>query len=368
MIYVPLKHLKPGMILARDVTCGSCFFSLLVAGQKLSSSIIAKLAKNNIQGVYIQSQFCGDLEVTEVVDSELKQTVITELKHFYNDYASHATISLSSIKAISNTVNDLVNHILSKEECLINIVDIKDYDTYTYTHSMYVCILCILIGIQQCYPKSTLTELGICGLLHDIGKLDVPLEIINKKSVLTNEEFKVMQSHPDKAVVRLSPCHQISSAVLKGILTHHEKYNGTGYPQGLMGKNIPLYGRITALADVYDALTSQRSYRKAWSSSDAIEYMMGCADTHFDFELLQSFLKTVAIYPVGTVVELSNGFIAVVIQNSAQNILRPKIRLLLPQEHTGEEIDLADTNNEYLNVTIKGVADDEMAFPEILFV
>ncbi|WP_312644270.1 HD-GYP domain-containing protein [Hydrogenoanaerobacterium sp.] len=368
MIYIPLKHLRPGMTLARDIACGSSLFPLLVAGQKLSVSIIAKFEKNNISGAYIESSLCGDVEIEEIVAPELRQKTIVELKSFYRDYESHAPISPASLKSISSTVDNLVEHILSKSECLINIIDVQDYDTYTYNHSLYVCILSILIGIQRGFSRSILTELGMCGLLHDIGKTDIPLEIINKKSVLTPQEFELMKTHPDKAVIRLSPCHQISSSVLRGILSHHEKFNGTGYPQGLSGEKIPLYGRIVALADVYDALTSHRSYRKAWTSGDAIEYMMGCADTHFDFELLQSFLKIIAVYPLGTVVKLSNGFLAVVIQNSSQNILRPKVRVLLPEEYTGTEIDLADIGNTYLNVTISGVADDEMEIPEVLFV
>ncbi|MEM1483792.1 HD-GYP domain-containing protein [Oscillospiraceae bacterium PP1C4] len=368
MIYIPLRHLKPQMVLARDVTCGCSLFPLLVAGQQLSAPIIEKFEKNNIQGAYIHSKLCGDVEINELIDPEFKQKILIELKDFYRDYMSHLTISSASFKSISNTVDSLVTHILSNGECMINIIDVKDYDTYTYTHSMYVCILCILIGIQQDYPRSTLTELAMCGLLHDVGKLDIPLEIINKQSVLTPEEFNVIKTHPENAALRLSPCHQISSTVLKGILSHHEKFDGTGYPKGLVGKEIPLYGRILALADVYDALTSRRSYRKAWSSSDAIEYMMGCADTHFDFNLLQSFLKTVAVYPVGTIVKLSNGFLAVVMHNSSQNILRPKVRLLLPEEHAGEEIDLAVPDKAYLNVTISELFDDETPLPDALFV
>lgn len=367
MIYIPLRHLKPGMMIARDITRGSTVFPLVTAGQKLTAALIEKLAKNQIAGVYIESTFCDDIEIHELIEPEFKQKIVSELKNFYKTYTTHSAISVTSLKSMSGTVDGLVTQILSKGECLVNIVDIKDYDTYTYTHSMYVCIFSILIGIQLGYPRSALTELAMCGLLHDIGKLDIPLEIINKKSALTSEEFEVIKTHPDKAAARLKHCHQISSSVMRGILSHHEKYDGTGYPKGLAGKKIPIYGRILALADVYDALTSQRSYRKAWSSSEAVEYMMGCADTHFDMNLLQSFLKTVAAYPVGTVVRLSNGFLAVVIQNSSQNILRPKVRIVLPEQYKGTEIDLATPDEEYLHVIISGEVDDAAELPDGLF-
>lgn len=368
MIYVPLRHLKPKMVLARDITVGTTVFPLVAAGQVLTVQTIQKLTQKNIRGVYIKSKFCEDVELNELIAPEFKDRMISELKVFYSNYRNNSAFSTKSFKMLSDTVDALVKHILTQGECFINIIDIKDYDMYTYTHSMYVCILSVLIGVQNGLNHSALNELAMCGLLHDLGKLDIPLSIINKKDILTNDEFEVMKSHPYKAITRLRPCCQISSNVLSGILSHHEKFDGTGYPNRLSGLNIPLYGRILALADVYDALTSERSYRRAWASCDAIEYMMGCADTHFDFDLLKSFLKTVAAYPVGMIVKLSNGALGVVIQNSPENILRPKVRLLGPKEHLGKIVDLADPDGLFLNLTIIGTADDGTAIPDDIFV
>lgn len=366
MIYVPIKHLKPGMIVAQDVNYGMSFFSLIVNGQTLTTDSILKLEKYNIPGVYIQSKLLNGVKVDEFIDSEFKQKTIKSLKKVYVEFKTQKIINMSTLRQFSDLAQKLIMHALSKDECLINIIDLKDYDTYTYTHSMYVGILSALMGIRMGYPHSTLTELTMCGLLHDTGKLDVPLEIINKPSSLTKEEFELIKAHPDNAVTRLSPCQSVLPGVLAGIRSHHEKYNGTGYPLGLAGNKIPLYGRILALADVYDALTSQRSYRQALSSSETIEYMMGCADTHFDHELLQTFLRTVAAYPVGTIVTLSNGFMGVVISNSPDNCLRPKIRLFKPDIYTGKEIDLF-TERSYLNVTITDSLDSDTELPSNIF-
>lgn len=366
MIYVPIKHLKPGMVLARDVSNDTSFFSLLTIGHALTSETIMKLERYGVWGAYIKSRFCDDIEVDEFIDREFKQKAVKDLKRIYDDYSNQKTISSLMIKSVNDLAERLIMQVLSKDECLINIVDIKDHDTYTYTHSMYVGILSVLVGIQLGYGRTALTELAMCGLLHDTGKLDIPIDIINKPDKLTDDEFEIIKTHPTKAIVRLSPCCQLSGKVLAGIGSHHEKVNGTGYPRGLMGDNIPIYGRILALADVYDSLTSCRPYRTAWASSDAIEYMMGCADTHFDHALLQAFLKTVSAYPVGCIVQLSDGRTAVVVKNSTENILRPKVRLLTPENQLGIEVDLAQ-DFDSLNVIISGTLSETSKLPDNIF-
>ncbi|MEG0692384.1 MAG: HD-GYP domain-containing protein [Oscillospiraceae bacterium] len=366
MIYVPIKHLKPGMSVAQDVTYGTSFFSLIVNGQTLTSDSITKLIKYKIPGIYIQSKLLNDVKVDEFIDSEFKKKTISELKKIYDDFTKQKSITVSTLNAFSDIAESLIMHAISKDECLINIIDVRDYDTYTYTHSMYVGILSALIGIRSGYPHSMLTEITVCGLLHDIGKLDVPIDIINKESALDACEFELIKTHPTKAVARLAPCCHISASVLAGIGSHHERYDGTGYPKGLVGDKIPLYGRILALADVYDALTSERSYRKAWSSSETIEYMMGCAETQFDYKLLKTFLRTVAVYSIGTIVTLSNGFMGVVVDNSPQNCLRPKIRIFEPQRLAGTEINLLE-DAQYLSVTITGSIDNKTSLPDYIF-
>lgn len=366
MIYVPLKHLSPGMIVAQDVTHGTSFFSLIVNGHTLTNDSIKKLTRYDIPGIYIQSKLLDGVNVDEFINSEFKQKTINELKKVYDDFTNQKIISVSTIIAFSKIAENLIQYAISKDECLINVIDIKDYDTYTYTHSMYVSILSVLIGIRCGYPRSMLTELAMCGLLHDVGKVDVPLEIVNKAGPLTKEEFETMKTHPKNAVTRLTPYCSMTAKLLSGIGSHHERYDGTGYPNGLVGEKIPLYSRILALADVYDALISRRSYRKAWSSSDAIEYMMGCSDSHFDHSLLQVFLKTVAAYPIGTIVKLSNQYMGVVVNNSPDNCLRPTVRLFDPEPLAGTEINLS-TDINYLNVTVTGTIDDNSPLPSFIF-
>ncbi len=365
MLYIPIQFLKTGMVLARDVACDGSFFSLLVAGEKLTARSIKKLEHHAIPGVYIGSDMNDDIQVEEFISPQLKQETIAQLKTVFDEYTRKTTTMTASSQLLRKTAENLVMHALSKDDCLMNIIEIKDYDNYTYTHSMYVGILSAMIAIQLGLPKDKQLDLCTCGLLHDTGKLDISIDIVNKPDKLNGEEFAVMKTHPDKAVERLKSTRGFSYEVLSGIRTHHEKYDGTGYPIGLSGEDIPLYGRVLAVADVYDALTSRRAYRKAWSSSEAIEYMMGGAFTHFDNDVLQAFLHTVAAYPLGTIVKLSSDELAVVIKNYSYNILRPRVRVFSGKADSGKVIDLAH-DFEYLNITIVGVLEAGDKLPDAL--
>lgn len=363
MIYIPLQHLRAGMVLARDVGSEASCFSLLVAGQTLTAASIKKLELQEMPGAYVVSKFCDDVVAEEFITPEMKRETVSELRKVFTEYTRTSSLAAASYREVRKSAENLLMYVVSKEDCLLNIIDVKDYDNYTYTHSMYVGILSALIAIQLKLTRTQQLDLCTCGLLHDTGKLDIALDIINKPSKLTDEEFSLIKKHPDNAVERLGHNRSFSQAVLGGIRTHHERYDGSGYPMGLKGEEIPLYGRILALADVYDALTSQRAYRKAWSSSEAIEYMMGGAQTHFDYNILQAFLHTVAAYPVGTIVRLSNGDMAVVIKNYSDNILRPRVRLFSGESELGKEIDLAQ-DFAYLSITVDGILDGGAELPK----
>lgn len=365
MLYVPLKHLKPGMVLAKDVVCGLSVFALIITGQQLTTFSIARLKEYGVAGVYIKSPFCEDIEVESFIDPEFKQQTIAELKNIYDDYAAKQELSSASLRSITNVAQQMMMMVLGKDECLINVMEMKSYDTYTYTHSMYVGMLSVMIGVQQGLARSALEDLAVGGLLHDLGKMNIAHEIVNKRGKLTDKEFEIMKTHPTEASKQLWASHRFHAAVIGGIESHHEKFDGTGYPRGLAGKDIPLYGRILALADVYDALTSERPYRKAWLPHEAIEYMLGGAESHFDFDLLQSFLRVVAAYPVGTVVRLSNGITALVTKNDPDNTLRPQVRIIEPLALEGEDIDLAK-DREYLNVTVVSVLSEDDQLPDAL--
>lgn len=361
MLYLPMKYVRPGMILAREALYNIGRLPLLMPGQPLTEAYLQRLESCGVAGVYVENGFSDGIEVQEVLSPEFKRKALVETKGVLDDYVRTHSIASSALRSVSGIAQNMVVHVLGREEVMLNVVDVKDYDNYTYTHSMYVGLLSCMIGLRMGCTRTALTELATAGLLHDIGKLDISPDIVNKPSKLTDEEFEVMKTHPTNAANRLVPCCQLSYKTIQGILSHHERFDGTGYPRGLRGKDIPLYGRILALADVYDALTSERPYRKAMFSGNAIEYIMSGANTHFDFEVLQAFMKTVAPYPTGALVQLSDGEIAIVLRNSAANVLRPSVRLITGQP--GKEINLC-ADMAYLNVTIQGLLDEKTPLPE----
>lgn len=356
MLFIAREHLKPGMILARDINLysGDNFSTiLLTANQVLNNLYINKIIYHDIAGAYIHSDAFNDINVGSGIDKKLEAKSLLEIKNVYHKFKSTmGKIDYSTVKQISSIVDKLISDILLKEDLSNNLIEFKSYDDYTYQHCLNVAVLSISTGISLGLSEYELHEIGMCGLLHDIGKMLIPLTIINKPGKLTEEEFDIMKTHPINSVSQLQ--YLVSSDVLRGIESHHEKIDGTGYPYGRKGDNINLYGKILSVCDVYDALTSTRSYRKSCFPSEVIEYIMGCADTQFDYNILCKFLKNIVAYPVGTFVKLSNEKTAVVVKNFSDNIMRPTVRMINDDNTVGEDIDLLN-DYKYMNITITGM-------------
>lgn len=351
MIYVCTNNLKPGMILAKDIWGKSSFFPLVHSGATLQESTINRLIDKGIQGIYIECEGCEDVEVNEILSMEEKIRITDEIGKIFKSLQAEKGNIFACVESVSKIADYFVDVITKNKECLMNIIDIKNYNEYSYIHSMQVGILSTIIGKNLGYKNDRLKELATAGMLHDIGKLNIPIEILDKPGALTDEEFSIMKKHPDYGIIKLSSCKTISQDILDGIVTHHEKIDGTGYPRGLREEEIHDFGKIIAVADVYDALTSDRSYRKSWKPHDTINYMMSCAGSHFDVDILSAFLLSAAAYPVGVLVLLNNGLKGVVINTVAGLPLNPIVKILTPGEHHGEILDLAN-DTKYLSIKI----------------
>ncbi len=353
MLYITSKHLKPGMILAKDIMLYNCSnFStlLLTKGQILNNTYIKRIAYHEIEGVYIESEAFADIDAESYIDDKITSKSLTQIKDIYYDFKmSSGKITTTNIKKLSSIVDSLITELLSKEDLSFNVIDFRNHDSYTFQHCLNVAVLSISTGISLNLSEHKLHDLGMAGLLHDIGKMTIPIEILNKPGKLTVEEYEIMKTHPINAVELLR--NYVSNDVLRAIECHHEKLDGTGYPYGKKVNNIHYYGKILAVCDVYDALTSDRSYRKTAFPSEVIEYIMGCGDTHFDYEILKHFIKIIVAYPIGTFVKLSNGKLAVVVKNYTENIMRPLIRMVNSDGTVGDDIDLL-YDNDSMNLTI----------------
>lgn len=351
MIYLPIEKLTEGMELARNIPGINPMLPFAVTGHKLNERIISRMKIIGIQGAYIRTELTEGIEPEDFVEPELKAKMLTSIRNTYEQSLKKITIQsrIQTYKDIAAVAESVVMNVLSKDKYLFQMIDIRDYDSYTYSHSLYVGILSVLLGRCMRLSFSQLNDLAICGLLHDIGKTDIPIEITNKSGPLTSDEFEIMKQHPSLSYKKLVKQTNLSQVVLQGIQTHHEKYDGSGYPFGLIGENIPLYGRILAIADVYDALSATRPYRKAWSPRRIFDFLTSCSDTHFDPDLLTTFLHCVSAYPIGTIIYLSDGSTAVVKDNTPGFSLRPIIRFISPDSKAGMDIDLSC---EALNLTI----------------
>jgi len=236
------------------------------------------------------------------------------------------------IPKIKKVVSSLVDSIVRNPNAQMCLAQLKDKDEYTAQHSINVCILTITFGRHLGMAENSLNLLGLGALLHDIGKIKTPLEILNKEGRLTPEEFEVMKSHPEHGQEILEKTGGVPDSTIDIALSHHERLSGQGYPHGKMVNEISPWSKVVAIVDVYDAITSDRCYHDGMSPTRALTKMYEWRIRDFDPELLEQFIQCIGIYPIGTIVELSSGEVGIVISVNADLRLRPKILLVLDKE------------------------------------
>ena len=356
--YVRMNKLEAGMISDQAIT-DRLDRVLVHRGAKIDTFVIEGLSRLGIPGLYIREGAEEEAEedpmkkieesITPVVKNKIakareddpakvqltetvRKRISTGMQYLYNN-----TDSESFTRTSNNITNDLLTALDENDALAVDISQLRTSDEYTFRHSVDVATIAMVIGKNMGLKHSELHDIGIAGLLHDMGKSKVPPEILNKPAKLTDAEFEVMKQHPTLGYRILQEKKDFKDIISVAVLQHHEKMNGRGYPMGVTRDKITPYARVLSVADVYDALVTNRPYKKSYSQRTAVDILMSMTDD-LDVEVMRTFLKCVILYPVDTIVYLSNGEYAKVVKNSSDSALRPTVIGV----ETGNTYDLAN--------------------------
>lgn len=331
MRLVSVRNIQSGMEIAKPIHSDDGKV-LLGVGVYLSQRMIDTLKRRNITHIYIKDEATKDIEVSDDIPLEVRIEASTAIQNTFENLQSdessfykHFDLNVSKLQQV---FKNLMKEIKSTNNAMNLLTNVYVHDNYTFSHSTNVTIYVLAMAIKLGYNEKKLNEIGMGSMLHDIGKILIPKEILNKQGKLTNEEYDIVKQHPTFGFELLRKQHEVSLLSAHCAFQHHEKLDGTGYPRGLKEEEIHPYGKIMAICDVFDALTSNRSYRDAMLPHTAMEILFAGANTHFDSELIRVFQRSVATYPEGVTVELNTGETGIVVSYQFSAPARPIVRVI----------------------------------------
>jgi putative nucleotidyltransferase with HDIG domain len=355
---IKVKQLKPGMYI-HDLDCGWLDHPFFTNSLKIKNKqMIKKIIDAGLQEVYIDTSKGLDVanapteaevskEIQDKIDKitdrnrkgknivpvqeeliqakKIKKAAIKTVEKIMDDVRLGKQLELEKM---DHMVEGMVDSILRNEDALTNLGRIKKMDEYTYFHSVSVGILMISFGKHLGFDARLLKYVGIGGLLHDIGKMNVPVEILTKPGRLTKDEFVAIKEHVEHGRQIIEGIKGINKISVTVSAEHHERVDGSGYPRNLEGEKITQYGQMAAIVDVYDAMTSDRCYQKGAQPAGVLKKLFEWSKFHFDQELVEQFIRCVGIYPVGSLVRMESDLIGVIMSHNEESLLKPLVRVV----------------------------------------
>lgn len=347
MKMVPVQYLQVGDKLGKPIWNDSGNV-LVCAGTSLTSKMIQRLIELGVQTVFIQDPLLSDIHIQDTVTEETRQRSLQTIYLTYQQMMEAKRWSRGfSVGKLGERFREMMKDILyeiqSQPVVMLHLSSMYSKSHYLYDHSVNVGIYAAALGVAMGLKTDQLLELGVGAMLHDVGKIQVDVEILEKPSGLTDAEFDEMKKHTLYGYDFLRSQPDLPLLVAHCALQHHERLDGSGYPRGIKSDEIHLYGRIIGIVDSYDAMVTNRVYRKAFLPHEALE-MLYASTNQYDLEIMNTFRNHLIIYPVGMSVKLSTGYHGVVVDTNSNHPHRPIVRILcneIKEKVTPYEIDLS---------------------------
>ncbi len=363
---IEISKLVPGLVLAKDLIHDKTGAVLIPAGTQINQQHLKRLhafavkgrcVVNDPQYLVLNRDASGGAEagatirpLPSTINEQTRKIYIATFETIKKLFRKDQNIDEQGVKEIMEAAVNISEEIIRDPYVFPQIAVLKAIDNYTYSHSVNVAIYAATLAKFLGYKDQALKDICLAGLLHDIGKMDIPREIVDKPGPLTHQEFMTMKKHVYYSYERLKNLKSINNNILAAVSQHHEKINGSGYFQNLAGVQIHDWARILAIADVYDALTTDRVYREGLLPHEGAEVVMGSVLDHLDYEKVKVFIRQMSLYPVGTKVALSTGETGCVVSHHAASPLRPIIQI---DGRPDIRLDLSEERTTFITAIVK---------------
>ncbi|MDU2063265.1 MAG: HD-GYP domain-containing protein [Sporomusaceae bacterium] len=357
MLRLTVDQLQPGMVTARNIFSANGKL-LLAQNIILDEPMISRLETMGIDSVFVNHPFL-EIEPQEIINEATRIETIKLTHRAFEHFEKKQTLNLMGIHQVMRKV---IEDVLENRYALVHLTDIRIHGDYTFGHAINVCLLSVMMGVKMQLGQQELYELAMGAILHDLGMMLVPADIRDKDGPLSSDEQKIVKGHTEDGfniLRKVGPIPLVSAHVA---YQHHESADGSGYPRGLSGESIHLYARIAAVADLYDAITSDRPYRKAFPQHEAYEIMQASRGSRLDAQLVSFFLESVALYPMGATVLLDTGEIGVVVEVFPKLQARPRVKVIADKAGrpwTGPE-KVVDLTKDLIRSIVKVLSPEEI--------